>query len=71
MVVITNQTAVACPPEELFDYCVDICNEVEWNHPSPGSIELEALNLDRRRRSLPAGQELRADAHRAVGQLLH
>lgn len=31
VVVITNQTAVACTPDELFDYCVDIRNEVEWN----------------------------------------
>ena len=38
MVVITNQTVVACPPEELFDYCVDIRNELEWN-PTAKSME--------------------------------
>lgn len=40
MVVITNQTAVACTPEELFDYCVDIRNEVEWN---PTAVSIEKL----------------------------
>ncbi|GAA3229157.1 hypothetical protein GCM10017691_20970 [Pseudonocardia petroleophila] len=38
MVVIANQTVVACTPEELFDYCVDIRNEVEWN-PTATSME--------------------------------
>lgn len=40
MVVITNQTAVACTPEELFDDCVDIRNEVEWN---PTAVSMEKL----------------------------
>ncbi len=31
MAVIENQTMVACTPEELFDYCVDLRNELEWN----------------------------------------
>ncbi len=38
MTVIENQTMVACTPEELFDYCVDIRNEVEWN-PTAKSME--------------------------------
>ncbi len=38
MVVIANQTVVACPPAELFDYCVDLRNELEWN-PAAKSIE--------------------------------
>lgn len=40
MVVITNQTAVACTPEELFDDDVDIRNEVEWN---PTAVSMEKL----------------------------
>ena len=38
MTVIENQTTVACTPEELFDYCVDIRNELEWN-PTAKSME--------------------------------
>ncbi|WP_299928829.1 hemerythrin domain-containing protein [uncultured Nocardioides sp.] len=38
MVVITNQAVAACPPEELFDYCVDLRNELEWN-PTAKSME--------------------------------
>ena len=38
MAVITNQTLVACTPEQLFDYCVDNRNELEWN-PTGVSIE--------------------------------
>ena len=38
MTVIENQTTVVCTPEELFDYCVDIRNELEWN-PSAKSME--------------------------------
>jgi hemerythrin-like domain-containing protein len=38
MTVIENQTTVACTPEELFDYCVDLRNELEWN-PSARSME--------------------------------
>lgn len=38
MTVIENQTTVACTPEELFDYCVDIRNELEWN-PTAQSME--------------------------------
>jgi hypothetical protein len=37
MAVITNQTLVACTPEQLFDYCVDNRNELEWN-PTAVSI---------------------------------
>jgi hypothetical protein len=40
MAVITNQTTVACTPEELFDYCVDIRNELEWN---PTAVSMEKL----------------------------
>ena len=39
MVVITNQTVVQCLPEELFDYCVDMRNELEWN-PAAKSMEM-------------------------------
>lgn len=38
MAVITNQTLVACTPEQLFDYCVDNRNELEWN-PTAVSVE--------------------------------
>lgn len=38
MTVIENHTVVACTPEELFDYCVDIRNELEWN-PAAKSME--------------------------------
>ena len=38
MTIIENQTAVACTPEELFDYCVDLRNELEWN-PTAMSVE--------------------------------
>ncbi len=38
MTVIENQTRVRCTPEELFDYCVDIRNELEWN-PTANSME--------------------------------
>jgi len=38
MTVIENHTTVACSPEELFDYCVDLRNELEWN-PSARSME--------------------------------
>lgn len=38
MTVIENQSMVACTPEELFDYCVDIRNELEWN-PTAKSME--------------------------------
>lgn len=38
MTVIENQLKVACAPEELFDYCVDIRNELEWN-PAAKSME--------------------------------
>jgi hypothetical protein len=38
MAVITNQTLVACTPEQLFDYCVDNRHELEWN-PTAVSIE--------------------------------
>ena len=38
MTVIENQTVVACPPEELFDYCVDLRHELEWN-PTAKSME--------------------------------
>lgn len=40
MAVITNQTLVACTPEQLFDYCVDIRNELEWN---PTAVSMEKL----------------------------
>ena len=38
MTVIENHTTVTCTPEELFDYCVDIRNELEWN-PTVKSME--------------------------------
>ncbi|HVR76957.1 MAG TPA: SRPBCC family protein [Acidimicrobiia bacterium] len=38
MAVVTNQTLVACTPEQLFDYCVDNRNELAWN-PTAVSIE--------------------------------
>lgn len=38
MTVIENQTTVACAPEALFDYCVDLRNELEWN-PTARSME--------------------------------
>jgi uncharacterized protein YndB with AHSA1/START domain len=38
MAVITNQTLIACTPEEVFDYCVDNRNELEWN-PTAVSVE--------------------------------
>jgi hypothetical protein len=38
MVVILNQVLVTSPPEELFDYCVDLRNELEWN-PAARSME--------------------------------
>jgi len=38
MAVVTNQTLVACTPEQLFDHCVDIRNELEWN-PTAVSVE--------------------------------
>lgn len=38
MTIIENHTIVACPPEDLFDYCVDIRNELEWN-PTARSME--------------------------------
>ncbi len=38
MAVITNQTLIACSPEDVFDYCVDHRNELEWN-PTAVSIE--------------------------------
>ena len=38
MTVIENQTTVACAPEALFDYCVDLRNELEWN-PTAMSME--------------------------------
>lgn len=40
MAVITNHTSVACTPEELFDYCVDIRNELEWN---PTAVSMAKL----------------------------
>jgi hypothetical protein len=50
MAVITNHTAVACMPEELFDCCVEIRNEVDWN-PTPVSMELTAGPVDARTRA--------------------
>ena len=38
MTVIENRTTVACTAEELFDYCVDLRNELEWN-PTAKSME--------------------------------
>lgn len=40
MSVIENQATVACTPEELFDYCVDLRNELEWN---PTAISMEKV----------------------------
>ena len=40
MTVIENQATVACTPEELFDYCVDLRNELEWN---PAAVSMEKL----------------------------
>ena len=40
MTVIENQATIACTPEELFDYCVDLRNELEWN---PTVISMEKL----------------------------
>ena len=35
MTVIENQTTIACTPEELFDYCVDIRNETRLFSTQP------------------------------------
>lgn len=40
MTVIENETLVACTPEELFDYCVDLRNELEWN---PTAMAMEKV----------------------------
>ncbi|WP_299929622.1 SRPBCC family protein [uncultured Nocardioides sp.] len=40
MTVIENQATVACTQEELFDYCVDLRNELEWN---PRAVSMEKL----------------------------
>lgn len=40
MATITNQTLVACTPGQLFDYCVDIRNELDWN---PTAVSMEKL----------------------------
>ena len=40
MTVIENQTTVGCTPEQLFDSCVDIRNELEWN---PTAVSMEKV----------------------------
>lgn len=40
MTVIENQATIACTPEELFDYCVDLRNELEWN---PTALAMEKV----------------------------
>ncbi|WP_129670054.1 SRPBCC family protein [Phytoactinopolyspora endophytica] len=40
MAVITNQTLIACSPEEVFDYASDNRNELEWN---PYAISVEKI----------------------------
>jgi uncharacterized protein YndB with AHSA1/START domain len=32
MTTITNTVLIDRKPEEVFDYCVDLRNELEWNH---------------------------------------
>ena len=38
MTTITNTALIRRKPEEVFDYCVDMRNELEWN-PSAQSME--------------------------------
>ena len=38
MAVIKNSVEIARPPEAVFDYCVDLRNELEWN-PDAQSVE--------------------------------
>ena len=38
MAVIENSVEIARPPEAVFDYCVDLRNELEWN-PDAQSVE--------------------------------
>ncbi len=38
MTTITNTALIQRKPEEVFDYCVDMRNELEWN-PSAQSME--------------------------------
>jgi hypothetical protein len=40
MTVSENQITVACTPEELFDYWVDLRNELEWN---PTAVSMEKV----------------------------
>ncbi len=40
MTTITNSVLIERPPEEVFDYCVDLRNELEWN---PGAQSMEKL----------------------------
>jgi hypothetical protein len=40
MTILTNQTLIASSPEEVFDYCSDNRNELEWN---PAAVSIEKL----------------------------
>ena len=41
MTVISNQTWIDRSPEEVFDYCVDIRDELDWN---PTAVSMEKLS---------------------------
>ena len=40
MTTITNSILIERKPEEVFDYCVDLRNELEWN---PGAQSMEKI----------------------------
>ena len=40
MTAITSTTVIERKPEDVFDYCIDLCNELEWN---PGVESMEKV----------------------------